>query len=134
MVRLNVAVLRRGLQLGSQSLLTVRGRTSGVDRATPVSLVTVDGDRYIVAAFADADWVKNVRAAGAGSLSRGRDRQAVELVELPEGGRGPILRAFLSQVRGGRRFFDSADPETVVAAADRYPVFRVDTRTDAPST
>ena len=126
MVRLNVAFLRGGLKVGSQHLLSVRGRTSGVERVTPVSLVTVEGNRYIVAAFAEADWVKNVRAAGAGSLSRGRDQEAVGLVELPEGERGPVLRAFLTHVRGGVRFFDSADPEKVVASAGSYPVFRVD--------
>jgi len=126
MVRLNVAFLRRGLAVGSQHLLSVRGRKSGVIRTTPVSLVTVDGTRYLVAAFADADWVKNVRAAGAGSLSRGRDQEAVGLVELSEDERGPVLRAFLAQVRGGVRFFDSADPDAVVASAGRYPVFRVD--------
>ena len=126
MVRLNVAVLRRGLKIGTQHLLSVRGRRSGIERVTPVSLVTVDGSRYIVAAFADADWVRNVRAAGSGSLARGRDRETVRLVELPEPERGPILRAFLAQVRGGTRFFDSADPETVVASAARYPVFRID--------
>ena len=126
MVRLNVAFLRRGLAVGSQHLLSVRGCKSGAIRTTPVSLVTLDGDRYVVAAFADADWVKNVRAAGAGSLSRGRDQEAVGLVELSEDERGPVLRAFLAQVRGGVRFFDSADPDAVVASAGRYPVFRVD--------
>jgi deazaflavin-dependent oxidoreductase (nitroreductase family) len=126
MVRLNVAFLRRGLSVGSQHLLSVRGRKSGVMRTTPVSLVTLEGHRYIVAAFAQADWVKNVRAAGTGSLSRGRSQEAVGLVELPESERGPVLRAFLAQVRGGVRFFDSADPEAVVASATRYPVFRVD--------
>jgi deazaflavin-dependent oxidoreductase (nitroreductase family) len=126
MVRLNVAFLRRGLSVGSQHLLSVRGRKSGVERTTPVSLVTVQGNRYIVAAFAEADWVKNVRAAGTGSLSRGRNQEAVRLVELPEAERGPILRAFLTQVRGGVQFFDSADPGSVVASAGRYPVFRLD--------
>jgi hypothetical protein len=101
MVRLNVAVLRRGLSLGSQHLLSVRGRRSGELRSTPVSIATVDGTRYIVAAFEDAAWVRNVRAAG------------------------PILRAFLGQVHGGRRFFGSDDPDVVVAGADHYPVFRV---------
>ncbi len=125
-VRLNVAFLRRGLKVGSQHLLSVRGRKSGLERETPVSLVTVGPSRYIVAAFGEAAWVKNVRAAGAGWLTRGRTREAVRLVELPEAERGPILRAFLTQVRGGVRFFDSADPEAVVASAGRYPVFRVD--------
>jgi deazaflavin-dependent oxidoreductase (nitroreductase family) len=128
MVRLNVVFLRRGVKVGSQHLLSVPGRKSGIVRATPVSLVTVDATRYLVAAFAGADWVQNVRAAGGGSLSRGRDQEAVGHVELPEPERGPILRAFLAQVRGGVRFFDSADPDTVVASAGRYPVFRVDAR------
>jgi deazaflavin-dependent oxidoreductase (nitroreductase family) len=126
MTRLNVALLRRGLKVGSQHLLSVRGRRSGAERVTPVSLVTVEGNRYIVAAFAEADWVKNARAAGAGSLSRGREREAVRLIELPEADRGQVLRAFLRQVRGGVRFFDSANPDEVVASAARYPVFRVD--------
>jgi hypothetical protein len=121
MVRMNVAVLRRGLKVGSQHLLSVRGRTTGLERVTPVSLVTVDWARYIVAAFADADWAKNARAAGAGSLRLGRNQEAVRLIELPESEHGPILRAFLAQVRGGVRFFDWPDSDTVVASAARYP-------------
>ena len=126
MVRLNVAMLRRGLKIGSQSLLSVRGRRSGELRRTPVSIATLDGTRYIVAAFSDAAWVKNVRAAGSGTLGRGRSIEEVRLIELPVGERGPVLRAFLQQVRGGVRFFGSADPDALVAAADRYPVFRVE--------
>ncbi len=125
MVRMNVAVLRRGLKVGSQSLLTVPGRSSGMPRSTPISVVTVDDQRYIVSAFAEADWVKNVRVAGAASLSRGKHTEAVTLVELPVAERDPILRAFLRQVPGGVRFFESPEPDAVVASAGRYPVFRV---------
>ena len=125
MVRLNVAMLRRGLRIGSQHLLSVRGRQSGQVRSTPVSIATVDGERYIVAAFADAAWVGNVRAAGSASLARGGRVEAVHLTELPTEDRGPILRAFLQQVRGGVRFFGSSDADSIVAAAARYPVFRV---------
>ena len=126
MVRLNVAILRRGLKIGSQYLLSVRGRKSGEMRSTPVSIATIDGSRYIVAAFSEAAWVQNVRAAGSGTLSRGRDVERVRFSELPVGERGPILRVFLDQVRGGVRFFGSADPDAVVTAAARYPVFRVE--------
>ena len=128
MVRMNTAMLRRGLRIGSQHLLSVRGRRSGELRSTPVSIATVDGNRYIVAAFSDAAWVKNVRAAQTATLARGRASEDVRLVELPVEARGPILRAFLEQVQGGVRFFGSSDPDEVVAAADRYPVFRVDPR------
>jgi hypothetical protein len=80
----------------------------------------------LVAAFSEAAWVQNARATGAGTLGRGRNVEQVRLVELPVEERGPVLRGFLRQVRGGVRFFGSADPDVVVAAADRYPVFRLD--------
>jgi deazaflavin-dependent oxidoreductase (nitroreductase family) len=125
MIRLNVAFLRRGLKIGSQHLLSVRGRRSGELRSTPVSIVTLDGTRYIVAAFSEAAWVQNVRAAGTGTLQRGRRVEQVSLVDVAVEHRAPVLRAFLEQVRGGVRFFGSASPDEVAAAADRYPVFRV---------
>ena len=125
MVRLNVAMLRRGLRIGTQCLLSVPGRRSGLLRETPVSIATVNGTRYIVAAFANAEWVHNVRAAGAGRLQRGQVAETVQLDEIPLAERGPVLRAFLQQVRGGRRFFGRQTPDEIVASADRYPVFRV---------
>src|SRR5262245_31944004 len=125
MVRFNAALLRRGLAVGAQHLLSVSGRKSGIVRSTPVSVIEVEGSRYIVAAFADADWVLNVRAAaGAAMLGRARRDEPVTLTELPVGEREPILRAFLREVRGGVRFFGSSDPDVVVASAERYPVFR----------
>lgn len=132
-VKLNVFLLRLGLKVGSQHLLSIRGRRTGKSRSTPVSIVTVDGMRYVVAAFSEVDWVKNARAAGAGVLARGRRQESVRLVELPVGERGPILREFLLQVPGGVRFFGfSSDPDVIVALAARYPVFRIDvSKTDA---
>ena len=126
MVKLNVAMLRRGLAIGSQHLLSVVGRSSGEVRTTPVSLASVEGERYIVAAFADANWVKNVRAAGEGTLTRRRIDEHVRLVELPVGERGPVLRAFLTQVRGGARFFGGRGADEIDASAERYPVFRIE--------
>jgi deazaflavin-dependent oxidoreductase (nitroreductase family) len=128
MIRLNAAFLRRGLRLGSQYLLTVRGRRTGDPRSTPISIAVIDGERYIVAAFARAAWVANVRAAGEGALTRGGHTEHVTLIELPVEDRGPILRAFLEQVRGGVRFFGRQTTDEIVGGADRYPVFRVATR------
>ena len=53
------------------------------------------------------------------------NRRWVRLEELPAEARGPVLRAFLEQVRGGGRYFGSQTPDQVAAAAERYPVFRV---------
>jgi deazaflavin-dependent oxidoreductase (nitroreductase family) len=126
MVRLNVTMLRRGLKIGSQHLLTVRGRKTGLPRATPVSIAIVGDDRFVVAAFPEAAWVANIRAAGQAVLSRGKSRERVRLIELPTGERAEVIRAFLQQVPGGVRFFGSSNPDIVVASAARYPVFRVE--------
>ncbi len=131
-MRLNIAMLGWGLRIGSQALLTVPGRRSGKPRSTPISIATLDGHRYLVAAFADADWVHNVRAARAGTLARGRAVESVVLEELPVEQRGPVLRAFLQQVRGGVRFFGSADADQVAAAAAHYPIFVVSTNDVSP--
>jgi len=127
MVRLNREMLRRGLRIGSQHLLTVAGRSTGLPRSTPISVTELGGSRYLVAAFPDAAWVANVRADGAGTISRGGRTESVRLLELPADQRRPILRAFLRQVRGGRRFFGDQTIDEIVAGAERYPVFRIET-------
>jgi deazaflavin-dependent oxidoreductase (nitroreductase family) len=127
MIRLNSTMLRRGLRIGSQYLLTVPGRKTGKPRSTPISIAAVEGERFIVAAFGDAAWVGNVRAARAGTLTRGGRREAVTLTEVRVAERDPILRAFLEQVPGGVRFFGGRTADEIAADAARYPVFRVST-------
>ncbi|NEA55107.1 nitroreductase family deazaflavin-dependent oxidoreductase [Streptomyces sp. SID13666] len=137
-VRNNVVILfhRLGLPFGPLYLLTVPGRRSGLPRTTPVAPVVVDGTRYLLQAYPGSDWVKNARAAGYGVLTRGRRKQRVELVELPEEERGRILREFPGHnprgvgafVRNG--LVDSGSPEHFEEAAARCPVFRVAPRAD----
>ena len=128
---LNVLMLRAGLRVGTQHLLSIPGRRTGVMRRVPVSLVTVDGVRYAVAGRG-LQWAKNARAAGWADLERGRARQRVRLTEIPVAERGPVLRAFWHQVRGGRRFVAGmfglpadAGPDDFERAATRLPVFRL---------
>ena len=116
---INRFLLRRGVGPAPQRLLSVAGRRSGRPRTTPVALVTVRGERYVVAGFDGSDWVRNARAAGRGELRRGRAVERVLLAELPVGERGPILAAFARQVRGGTAFLTvPAD-----ASPDAPPVF-----------
>ncbi len=126
-----VALQRRGLVLGTMRLLSVPGRRTGTLRTTPVSPLTVDGQRYVVAGVERADWVKNARAAGWGVLARGREGERVGLIELPAEERAPVLRAFPLEVPHGVGFFRrlygvSADPEEFATLASRCPVFRVE--------
>jgi deazaflavin-dependent oxidoreductase (nitroreductase family) len=119
------------LPVGPMHLLTVPGRKSRLPRTTPVTPVVVDGVHYIVQAYPNSDWVKNVRAAGHGSLARGRRTQEVDLVEVPKEQRGAILREFPAQnPRGVGAFLrsglvDSESPDSFAAAAARCPIFRV---------
>ena len=131
--RVVVALQRFGFVVGTMHVLAVPGRRSGVLRATPVSLLTVDGHRYIVAGLDDADWVRNARVAGRGMLRRGRTEEHVSLVELPVEDRAPILREFPRLVPQGVPFFTrlygvTAAPEQFAELAETCPVFRVERR------
>ena len=71
-----------GIPLGPNALLTVRGRKSGTPRTTPVALVEVDGRRWVVGTFGEVNWVRNLRAAGEGTITLGRRQEPVRGVEL----------------------------------------------------
>jgi deazaflavin-dependent oxidoreductase (nitroreductase family) len=124
----NTFLLRRGVGPAPQHLLTVVGRKSGAPRTTPVAVIVVEGQRYLVAGFDGSDWVKNARAAGQGELRRGRAIEQVRFVEVPAEDRAPILQRFAQKVRGGQSFLTvaaDAPHAAFVAAAVRHPVFRL---------
>jgi deazaflavin-dependent oxidoreductase (nitroreductase family) len=126
---INRFLLSRGIGPAPQHLLRIAGRRTGRPRTTPVAVVTVDGDRYVVAGFDGSDWVANARVAGTGQLRRGRDAEDVALTEVPIAQRGPILRAFAANVRGGQPFVGvapHAPADAFAEAGARHPVFRLD--------
>lgn len=132
--RINVALLRRGIGPSSQRLLSVPGRVTGVRRTTPVAIVSIDRERYIVAGYETSDWVKNARAAGWAIVSRGKTSERVTLTEVAADKCPSILQAFARQVRGGRSFLtvaaDTSDADFVKASL-HHPVFRMDRRSSA---
>jgi hypothetical protein len=126
-----VALQRSGVVIGTMRLLSVPGRKSGKMCTTPVSPLTVDGKRHIIAGLEEADWVKNARSAGWGILARGRKKERVNLVELPPQERAPVLREFPRKVPHGVRYFRqlygiAGTPEEFGALAPLCPVFRVE--------
>jgi len=133
--RIIIALYRLGWAFGAWYVLSVPGRKTGKLRSTPVSVLVVDGRRYIVTGF-ETNWVKNVRAAGWGFLTRGGKKERVALVELPVEERPPILREFPRQVPHGVQFFERLlglpnDPEAFAEAAPRCPVFSVNSVSEA---
>jgi len=125
-----IALNRLGVSFGTWYILSIPGRKTGKMRSTPVSVLHVNGQRYVITGF-ETHWVKNARKEGHGILARGRKKEQVVLVELPVEERPPILREFPRQVPHGVPFFEKllnipGDPEALAAAAPRCPVFRLD--------
>ena len=75
-------LLRLGLPMGPNTLLTVRGRTSGEPRTVPVAVTEVDGRRFVIGAYGDVHWVRNLRAAGGGEIVLDGHPTQVRAVEL----------------------------------------------------
>ena len=124
---------RLGIPLGDIHVLTVPGRRTGEPRPTPVSPLTVDHRRYVVAALVRGDWARNARAAGHGELARGRRRTRVRVVEVTEPGeKEAVLRAFPREVPSGVPFFvrlglvTGPDPDQFAAVAAEVAVFRLE--------
>lgn len=121
---------RLGLSVFGSRVLAVRGRASGEWRTVPVNLLTVDGERYLVAPRGQAQWVRNIRVAGGGELRVGRRVEAFTVAELGDDVKVPVLRAYLK--RWGwevGRFFENVDAsssdERLAEIAPGFPVFRV---------
>ena len=113
-------------------VLTVVGRKTGKPRSTPVTPMTVDGERYVVGGLPGSDWSANARAAGEGTLQVGRRTERVRMVEISAEDARPLLREFPIEVPTGVGFMKNAglvtgpNPDEFEALAGRCPVFRLD--------
>lgn len=121
-----------GISIAGSRLLAVRGRTSGEWRTTMVNvLTTADGQRYLVAPRGHTQWVRNLRAAGAGELRLGRRAEAFRAEEIADAGKIPLLRRYL-EVWGWEvgRFFEGVTKDATDAQlaeiAPGFPVFRIE--------
>jgi len=90
-------LLRLGLPVGPAVLLSVAGRTSGKIYTIPVELIENSGTRFLVAAFGEVNWVRNLRAAGQAQLTRRRRTEAIGVVELEAKEAAPIPKQFLTE-------------------------------------
>src|SRR5712691_6497457 len=86
-VRINNAMtsslLRLGVNIGSFSLLTVRGRKSGKPIETPIAIFVQDQKRYLITPYGVVNWVRNLREAGGEAiLTRNRRTERIHAIEL----------------------------------------------------
>jgi len=125
--------LRMGAPMGPNVLLTVRGRKSGEPRSAGVALTEINGRRFIVGAYGEVHWVRNLRAAGEGTIRvRGRDEQ-VRAVELTGADAltffrdvlAPWVQGSSTPRRWASRIFLGDVVGDPVDAAEHHPVFEL---------
>jgi deazaflavin-dependent oxidoreductase (nitroreductase family) len=130
MNKLMIAVQRLGIPTGPAMVLTVPGRKSGLPRSTPMTPFEFRSGLYVVAGYPGAEWAANARAAGTGTLARGRRARRVKIVELSAEQARPVLRAFPTEVPVGVAFAKRSGmvregtAEEFEALAGRLAVFR----------
>ncbi|MFF1273536.1 nitroreductase family deazaflavin-dependent oxidoreductase [Streptomyces marokkonensis] len=131
--RLVAWLTRRGVSVWGSRVLAVRGRKSGQWRTTPVNLLTVDGERYLVAPRGHVQWTQNMRAAGGGELRLGKNVEVFTAAEVADDDKPPLLRAYLKRWKAEVGVFfngvgpASSDDELRRIAPD-HPVFRITVR------
>ncbi|MCA9832920.1 MAG: nitroreductase family deazaflavin-dependent oxidoreductase [Thermomicrobiales bacterium] len=117
-----------GLNLQGAEMLTVIGRKSGQPHTFPVNPLDFQGERYLVSARGDGNWVKNARAAGEVTLHRGRNRQTWRLTEVHDRElKITLMHAYLQrwgwQVQSFMHLGKSSTREEIGARIDEYPIF-----------
>jgi deazaflavin-dependent oxidoreductase (nitroreductase family) len=132
-------VMRRmigsGLPPGVNALLTVRGRKSGQLRTTPVAVIKLGGRRWIIGAFGEVDWVRNLRAAQEATLTAAGSKERFRATELSKREAEtffgevlksyfrqfpPVVRSIMPVVLGVRDAVRNPH-----SGAERHPVFEI---------
>jgi deazaflavin-dependent oxidoreductase (nitroreductase family) len=118
-----------GLGFPHKYLLEVRGRKSGKLYSTPVNLLEIDAQRYLVAPRGRTQWVRNAEAAGEVTLKRGSERRRFRLRAISDSEKPPILKAYLDSFkREVQRYFPVAAGSPAPAFAElaaSYPAFEL---------
>jgi deazaflavin-dependent oxidoreductase (nitroreductase family) len=108
------------LGIGGATELVVRGRRSGDPRSVPVIPVAHGGHLHVVSTRGEAEWVRNLRAAGRCDLKGKHSPGSYFAVEVPTSERADVVAAYRQKagktVEGyWRKLPDDAD----------HPVFRL---------
>jgi deazaflavin-dependent oxidoreductase (nitroreductase family) len=124
---MNIALLRAGVKMGNMTLLPVRGRKSGQPRTTPVMLTEQNGQRWLVSFYGQVNWIRNLRAAGEATLTRGRHTERICAAELSAQEAAPMLKHTLAGVPSYLLPYFDVTPDSPLedfeCEVPRHPVF-----------
>lgn len=118
--------MARSGMMGGAEVLTVRGRTTGEPRSTPVTPLEHDGTLWLVSPYGIVAWVRNLRASGEATLTRRGTTRRFSAREASPEEAGPVLKRYVTAVSIVRPYFAAVpdDPtEAFVAEAAGHPVF-----------
>lgn len=125
-------LLALGVPMGPDILLTVRGRRSGMPRTTPVTICDHGGRRGFISPFGETNWVRNLRAAGRGTICFGRRREEIRAVELSMDEAVRFIKEVIAPIAAESRLgdwfvrnIDRIDLDHPEEAAVGKPVFEV---------
>jgi deazaflavin-dependent oxidoreductase (nitroreductase family) len=119
---------RLGLGASHRYILIVPGRKTGRLYSTPVDVIEVGGNRWLVAGYGPASWVRNVGAAGVVTPSRGGKSERLRVAKATAQTAIPVLRAYIGEIKVTRPYFDAnaGSPDDAIAAeVKRHAVFRL---------
>lgn len=120
-----------GLGVAPDRLVTleVAGRQTGRSITLPLVMVVEPGERFLVSMLGDdANWVRNVRAAGGHVTLRQGRREDVRLDEVAVDRRAPVLRTYLKRAPNARAHLPvphDAPLAEFARIASRFPVFQI---------
>ncbi|HKW05421.1 MAG TPA: nitroreductase family deazaflavin-dependent oxidoreductase [Nitrososphaerales archaeon] len=121
--------LRLGLKFGSTALLTVKGRKTGIPRTNPVQIVYYERRRYLVAAYGQVNWVRNLRASHEAKLFHDRQSEVISVIEISPPEAAPILKHSLSSYPSYTRSYFQAKPDSAIELFYKdvmhHPVFEI---------
>jgi deazaflavin-dependent oxidoreductase (nitroreductase family) len=123
-------LMRLGISVYGSRVLAVHGRKSGQWRTTAVNLLEFRGQRYLVASRGVTEWVRNIRASGAGELRLGGRNEPIRVVELEDQDKPELLWHYLRRWKWEvGQFFEGVGPDAREADIERiapnHPVFHV---------
>ena len=110
------------IRSGRLPVLTVTGRSSGLVRSVPIGKpVEVEGRRYLLSARGQTQWIRNLRAAGCGTLRVRGVTESFRAVEVEGAERDRAIAAYRAWLgksveRGFKKLPNAAD----------HPTFRLD--------
>lgn len=113
------------------AVLTTTGRRSGLEREVPVSPIRHGSATYLVAPYGTVSWVHNLRADPRAKLKLGGREREVVLREVTQ---PEVLFRYYKRQPVASRFMDipgKRDLDDFAAVAHRFPVFRVESESDA---